>query len=503
MVRKHIRDLCTFSSHSLIRDPPFSRIDMVSCRNLLIYMDTELQAQVFPVFHYALGHNGVLLLGGSETITRHAELFEPIDKKHRIFRRIDRPSPPLQLASSMVSSTHVPRTPAVAPRPRVGPSGMIARAAGARVLDLYAPPFVVVNADGEILHYSARTGRYLEAAAGAPSNNVLSLARRGLAVELRAALRRAVDNGLGSTREGLVVESEQGTSIIDLLVDPLRGGVETGYLVVFREHELAYGPRKAITADDHGQVVKQLEYEARDLREQLQAATEEYETAVEELKSANEELHSINEEMQSANEELETSKEEMQSMNEELHTVNHELSVKVDEVDRANNDLRNLFESTQVATIFLDRNLIIRAFTPAVVNIYNLIPSDQGRPLTDIVSQIDYELQREDLEHVLGRQLPVERRVARRSGDAHYLMRVLPYRASDNSVDGALVTFVEVTSMIAAERQQTLLVDELNHRVKNMLTVIMALAQQTLRRAGSLEEFGRSFTGRLQGLSTA
>ncbi|MEO5698704.1 MAG: PAS domain-containing protein [Burkholderiaceae bacterium] len=245
------------------------------------------------------------------------------------------------------------------------------------------------------------------------------------------------------------------------------------------------------------------ETELRDAREQLQAVTEEHETALEELKSANEELHSVNEELQSTNEELETSKEEIQSINEELQTVNAQLAAKVDELDTKNTDLKNLFESTEVATIFLDPYFVIRGFTPAVASIYNLIPSDQGRPLTDIVSRLQYSGLRDDVNHVLSTLEPLERRVVRDDDATHYLMRVLPYRAPDSTIDGTLVTFVDVTSIVRAEQHQRLLVDELNHRVKNMLTVVMALARQTIRRSGTIEEFAASYLGRIDALTTA
>ncbi len=265
------------------------------------------------------------------------------------------------------------------------------------------------------------------------------------------------------------------------------------------EAEAADSVRSPISKADRNR----LERDLRGAQEQNQSITEEYETAIEELRSANEELQSVNEELQSSKEELETSKEEIQSINEELETVNAELKAKVDALDHANSDLRNIFESTQVATIFLDRNRIIRGFTPAIAGIYNLIPSDHGRPLADIASHLAYDDLKADVDRVLHTLEPFERRVMRRDGRAHYLMRILPYRAGDNDVEGTLVTFIDVTSMVQAEQHQRLLVDELNHRVKNMLTVVISLASQTLRRAETLEGFSETFLGRLHALAGA
>jgi two-component system CheB/CheR fusion protein len=225
---------------------------------------------------------------------------------------------------------------------------------------------------------------------------------------------------------------------------------------------------------------------------------------VEELKSSNEELQSMNEELQSTNEEMETAKEELQSVNEELHTINTELNAKVEELDRAHADLRNVFESTQIATIFLDRNLGIRSFTPAVAGLFNLISSDRGRPLTDIVSNLEGEGDmRRDVQVVLEHGEPVERQVRRRDNAAHYLMRILPYRTHPSVIDGVLVTFVQVTKMVEAEAHQRTLIEELNHRVRNMLTVIGAIAKQTLVRTSSPERFTEAFLGRLQAMANS
>jgi two-component system CheB/CheR fusion protein len=233
----------------------------------------------------------------------------------------------------------------------------------------------------------------------------------------------------------------------------------------------------------------------------MQSMAEEYETAIEELKSSNEEMVSVNEELQSTNEELETSKEELQSVNEELQTVNHELTVKIDELDRANSDLKNLYESTEIATIFLDRELIIRSFTPAVTRIFNLIPSDRGRPLTDIAHHLDYAELPQDIQQVFGARQPLERRVNRRDGTAHYIVRALPYWTGSGKVEGAVLTFSDVTGLAQAEEQQRVLVAELNHRVKNMLTVIVSIATQTLKNSQDMDAARDAFLDRLHAMA--
>ena len=509
MVSKDIRDLCTFSAHSLVRDPPFSRMDLVSCRNLLIYMDGDLQATVIPAFHYALLPGGVLLLGSAETIARHEALFAPLDKQHRIFVRRVGPSPPMR-----VPARPMPNGAPNGLAPASGPPGTPAEGrtdwtralavANSRVLERFASPFAVVTEDGSVAHYSSHVGGMLQPALGPPSRSVFDMARRGLRHGLRAALRAAADTARAVEQAVQVEADDGGLEAVTLVVEPLPGQEpDRPYLVVFRSASVKarqVQPAGGPVADG---LASELDRELRDAKERLQSLGEEHETALEELRSANEELHSVNEELQSSNEELETSKEEIQSVNEELQTVNAQLSTKVDELDRANSDLRNLFESTRVATVFLDEHMVIRAYTPEVGSIYNLIPSDRGRPLTDIVSRLDYDGLREDVQQVLHTLEPLERRVSRRDGTAHFLLRVLPYRAPDSTVDGSLVTFVDVTRIVQAEQHQRLLVDELNHRVKNMLAVVISLATQTLKRAGTLEAFSGVFMGRVHALTAA
>jgi two-component system CheB/CheR fusion protein len=319
---KEVRDLCIFSSRSVIRDPPFSRIDLISCRNLLIYLDTDLQTQLVPVFHYALRPGGFLFLGSSENLTRHGDLFNPVDKRHRIFQRRD------NAANLGGFSLVMPGTRPVHAQQRSvvrSIDGLPLRQSIERqILERFAPAHVVVNRAGDIVHYSSRTGRYLENASGAPTRQVVAMARRGLRLELRSALNDAIEARHSQARTGLTIDVDDRTQMVDLTVEPLSDlDGEPLFLIVFTDVGPPRGadeepgrPEPRERAD-----VEHLEHELRDTRERLQSTVEEYETALEELKSANEELVSTNEELQSTNEELETSREETQSINEELNTV--------------------------------------------------------------------------------------------------------------------------------------------------------------------------------------
>jgi two-component system CheB/CheR fusion protein len=279
--------------------------------------------------------------------------------------------------------------------------------------------------------------------------------------------------------------------MIGLVVEPITEGNETVYGIVFIDDGQIRAQEEKTSAVRSGDntAVQQLETELQETKERLQSTIEELETANEEFKSSNEELLSVNEELQSTNEELETSKEELQSVNEELQTVNSELHHKIEEVDHVNSDLSHLIQSTQIATIFLDRNLVIRSFTPAVTTISNLIPGDRGRPLTDSVSRIDYPDLESDARTVFGSGEVIERSVSLAEGKDHYLARILPYRGHRDIIDGVVVTFVEVTNIVAAEAQRQALVNELNHRVKNTLAVVASIAERTLQAGETKDRF--------------
>ena len=505
LISKEVRDLCIFSPHNVIRDPPFSRMDLVSCRNLLIYFGSEIQNQVIPTFHYALRPNGYLFLGSSENVSQFDELFSPVDKTHRIFRRRD-VSPQVRVPSTLASVrlgqvvTHAQGRP-------VASAAALRQMVDTHLLERFVPPHVLVTREGDVVYYSGRTGKYLEAAPGAPSRQLAAMARKGLGLDLRAVFREAVESGRPATREGIAVENDDGgVQIISLSVEPLAGqaGGDPLYLVVFADQGPVLTREEALARAhvSHDGTAMQVEKELRDTRERLQSMIEEYEAALEELKSSNEELVSVNEELQSSNEELEASKEELVSLNEELHTVNLELNGKSEALDRSNSDLKNLFESTSVATVFLDRNLVIRSFTPAMDGVFHIRPGDTGRPITELASSFSLPGLEDDIAAVFDTQQLYERRVSSPDGATHYLVRLTPYRNTNQKTDGVVVAFINITSLVNAEQRQGVLIAELQHRTRNLLSVIQSVAQQTLERGPALDRFisRMAALGRLQGL---
>ncbi|UAK26243.1 CheR family methyltransferase [Sphingomonas nostoxanthinifaciens] len=452
-VAKELREICIFSPHNIVKDAPFSRVDILSCRNLLIYLNTELQNRVIPIFHFSLRAGGVLFLGASENVIRHQKLFGPIDRRNRVFRR-------LETATRIIPD--FPLAPHI--HDRGAADGMlVVPAHGARlapavgrqaeaVAERYAPAYVVVDGHGEVLHFSGRTGRYLEPTAGVATLNLTSLIHRDLRLDLRTALGRAIAEGRRVEAPRLVIRQDDRAFGVTIAIEPIGGGDATSFVVVFQD----LGPVGDGSGTDDGQPAtdehaQRLGAELRITRDRLQATIEELESTNEELKTSNEEYQSINEELQSANEEMETSKEELQSVNEELQTVNGELSHRVQELGRINSDLKNLLESTQIATVFLDNDLRVRNFTPAATDIFHLREADVGRPLDHVVSRVSYPELQEDVRRVLKTLVPTERSVVDSAGDCHYVARVLPYRSIDNYIGGSVVTFTDMTAVYQAE----------------------------------------------------
>jgi two-component system CheB/CheR fusion protein len=442
-----------FAEQDVIRDPPFSRIDLLSCRNLLIYMEPELQKRVLPLFHYALRQNGFLLLGSSESIGDFSSLFEPVDRKWKLFRRKGAITP-----AGMAEFT-LPQFPLQEPPAQARPDPKerkpnIRELTEKLLLHDYAPACVLVDEQGNILYVYGHTGKYLELPPGEISTNILRSARQGLRLELTTALRKAAMQGELIRYVGLQVKTNGDSQPVNLIVKPADYSNHEGslFLVIFedvapetpgqepgRENSIAQ-----VDADRDLQIAG-LERELNAKEEYLQTSIEELETANEELKSTNEELQSTNEELQSTNEEMETSKEELQSVNEELVTVNSELQQKIDSLAHANNDMNNLLAGTGIGTIFVDSQLNIQRFTPAVTQIINLIPTDLGRPLHHIVTNlVNYTSLEGDTRAVLDNLIPREAEVQTKTGQ-WYLMRILPYRTLENAIEGAVLTFVEIT----------------------------------------------------------
>src|SRR5262245_37336439 len=456
---KDVREMCIFSTHNLIRDPPFSRLDLIVCRNLLIYLESDLQRHVTNVFHYALRTGGYLFLGPSESVVGPSGLFHTVDKKHRVVMPPETiAAPPIALRlpeRATQPQTARPWASRVSAGDSHGPVSALER----MLLDNYAPAWVIIDSQAESVYFSRRTGRFLEPAVGVPSADIIGMARKGLRLDLRTAIHKAVKTGQPVVHERVSVETNGDVQLINLVVRPLAemGHDPTLFLVVFQElglpksREEAQRDGAAPDLGDH--VVQQLESELRTTKEHLQATIEEVETSNEELKSSNEELLSTNEELQSANEELEISKEELVSVNEELETINSELNKKVEELDSVNSDLQNLFQSTQIPTLFLDNNLRIKRFTEDATAVFRLIETDVGRPITDIAPGFEGDIVSElkEVQRTLGMK---ERQVSLADRSATYLMRVLPYRRLGNVIDGLVVTFLDVTQLNRALEQQ-------------------------------------------------
>jgi two-component system, chemotaxis family, CheB/CheR fusion protein len=450
-VKKQVRDMVVFSVHSIIKDPPFSKLDLVSCRNLLIYLESSLQKKIIPLFHYTLNPEGVLFLGSAETIGEFTDLFKPLDSKWRIFKRKAGPSGNLIDYPTQKALYGLPQSPsgeATTTKP-VDLQSLAER----KVLDQYAPAAVLINDRYEILHFVGRTERYLVPPTGKPSFNVLNMARADLKIDLTTALHKAKSEQKRTTRKDIRVQYNGDFCIVDLCVSPFDDPTLTPglLLVVFEEKTCDHAAQdtapKTGRKDGTGLKVRQLEEELRSTREHLQATIEELETSNEELRSTNEELQSVNEEMQSTNEELETSKEELQSTNEELNTVNTELQSKLQELSSVSDDMNNLLAATDIASIFLDTRLCIKRYTPAAARIIKLIPTDIGRPLSDLKTsfpQVDLARQ---TQKVLDDLNTLETKIESEN-NVWYQLKAMPYRTTDNVIEGVVLTLINIEQQV-------------------------------------------------------
>ncbi len=456
-VVKAIRELCIFSPHNIIGDPPFSRMDLVSCRNLLIYMETELQHHILSLFHYSLKNGGYLLLGPSEHVAGHSQLFRGVHKTHRIFRVKEgghRLPLNMRMKKAFRSTEEMPGLPMPGIQENV--SQYFDRVAR----DEYGPAAALIDEDANIQYLSGQTQRFLQLPPGTLNVNIVNMVRTDLRLPLRSALHKAGKTGQIVIEKNIQVSCEDGLQHLDLIVRPLSDFKESSdfLMVVFQERGLVHlasdTPRSGRKASKEDNVViRELEQEIKNTKEHLQTTVEELETSNEELKSSNEELLSMNEELQSANEELQTSKEELQSINEELETVNAELRMKVDELDQAHNDTEHLFQSTEIATVFLDTKFRIKKFTPAAQGIFRLIEADIGRPISDLATFFEDNTLHSDVEEVFRTSTPILKERGLRNGSPTYLSRIIPYRTTDNILQGAVLTFVDITPLRQVQEQ--------------------------------------------------
>ena len=445
-----IRDRVLFARHDVIIDPPFTRLDLLSCRNVLIYFNAALQRRLIPLFHYSLRQGGVLVLGGAETVGRSQTLFTTISPKSRIYRRNELPLQPGSVEFPIHRFTKS-RTAVQEMSVSATPVNNLQSLADQALLQNFAPPAVLVNEAGDILYINGRTGRYLEPAAGKANWNIHVMARPGIRSQLAVALRQVFKDRVPVDVAGLAMEADVQRSLM-LSVHPM--GVQSAQgpmaLVVFRETELAIAPASSgdVSYTDKDVVLTRQLQAARDeiqaLRHEMQTSRADLQAANESLQSANEELQSTNEELQSTNEELTTSKEEAQSMNEELQTINGELQSKLDDLSLAQSDMQNLLNSTDIATLFLDNDLNVRRYTEQATSIFHLRESDVGRPLSDLASILNYPHLKTDVKETL-RTLTACTQSVEATDGRWFSVRIMPYRTLSNMIQGAVLTFVDVT----------------------------------------------------------
>jgi two-component system CheB/CheR fusion protein len=446
-VTRELRDCVVFGVQNVLTDPPFTKVDLVSCRNLLIYLAPEVQKRLIQNFHFALRPGGYLFLGSAETVAERDQVFKPVSRRWRIYQRlgtIGREHPefgrPAQDARAMAEAPHGALVPA---RP-MNPTAI----AQTMILERFAPASLLVNGRREVLYYAGPTDRYLRQPRGAPSNELLALARDGLRATLSGALRRSLSSDASLVALGGSVKRNGGFVPVKITVTPVAGtGADADgrlVLVVFQDEPKAAPRRGRGKEAAPPPLVRQLEEELRATRDDLQTTIDRLENSNEELRVSHEEVVAGNEELQSMNEELESSKEELQSLNEELNAVNQQLQTKIGEVETANNDLTNLLESSDIATACLDRSLRIKWFTPAAREVLKMIPTDVGRPISDLGSALAGESLASDAHTVLERLSPVETE-ARAENGRSYVRRTLPYRTAEHKIGGVVVNFSDIT----------------------------------------------------------
>jgi two-component system CheB/CheR fusion protein len=446
-INSTIREMVVFAPQNVIKDPPFTRLDLLTCRNLLIYMEPELQKKLMALFNYSLNPKGILVLGTAETMGSYMIGFKELDAKSKIFKRITS----YQSAELLDFPSSFHRRQSAATIKKMTPKNIenIRTLADQILLQRFAPASVLVNNTGDILYITGRTGKYLEPVAGKANWNIYAMAREGLRQELPVLLRKAMTSYDMITLRNVKIGTNGGTQYVDLTVQQIenppaiRGTIMVVFTDVTNEIEHTANESKGKNKNTDTRYAE-LEFELKRSYEELRSLREQMQTSQEELKSTNEELQSTNEELQSTNEELTTSKEEMQSLNEELHTVNHELQSKVIEYVTANDDMKNLLNSTEIATLFLDKELNIRRFTDPVIKIFKLRSSDIGRPFTDLVTNLHYPEMEKHAQHVIKTLVSTEAAITTNDG-SWFNVRIMPYRTVDDRIDGLVITFSDIT----------------------------------------------------------
>lgn len=439
-INKRIRDMVIFAPQNIIMDPPFTKLDIVTCRNLLIYLGPELQKKLIPLFHYSLTSQGMLILGSAETIGHYTSLFSELKENTRIYTRIDGPAPQTEvdfLPRIFPIISLVESEPERTSKMTTTITNLQIQA-DQLLLQHFSPAAVLVNAAGDIIYINGRTGKYLEPAAGKANWNIHVMVREELQYQLDLAMKNAQMQVDPVIIKNLSID----TCTINMTVQAISKPKALLGLMMVVFTEVATPPPYPRRKSDS--LAKETQAELQQAYDEIQSLREQMQSSQEELRSANEELQSANEELQSTNEELTTSKEEMQSMNEELQTVNNELQSKVDDLSWVNNDMKNLLNSTQIATIFLDNELHVRRFTNYATHLFKLIQSDVGRALSDIVTELDYVLLQEDSKEVLKTLIFIEKEITAKN-QRWFKVRIMPYRTQDDVIDGVVITFTDIS----------------------------------------------------------
>ena len=458
--------MVVFARQNVIKDPPFTKLNILTCRNMLIYMEPELQRKLFLLFHYSLSPRGIMVLGSSETPGTQSKGFKTIDVKLKIFERssTDQKTDLVDFPDSFSSRRYSPAT--KSPLPKITEN--IQSLADSFLLQNFAPASVLVNDVGDILYITGRTGKYLEPASGKTNWNIHAMARPGLRHELPGVFRKAQKNFEPTTIRNVKVGTNGGTQFVDITVQRLEGpdAVRGMIMVVFNDVPAIVEQKENIKTKGGTTKQKELEIELQRSYEELQGLREEIQTSQEEMMTSQEELQSTNEELQSTNEELTTSREEMQSLNEELQTVNAELQSRINDFIKADNDMKNLLNSTEIATLFLDKNLNIRRFTDSVTKIFKMRKADAGRPFTDMTSTLRYPEMENHARQVLKNLAPVETSIVT-IDNKWFNVRIIPYRTSDDYIDGLVITFSDITSAKNLEIELKKTNQMLQDKIKN------------------------------------